>query len=157
VIISTVIFLLIMFSDLSDLRLWAIQGYYTGNHPMVQETPQLLIPVSATSKGNHWSEHLAIHTGLHTKMEITFLRHCAISLPRVLNDIQSSATLLNTSGTIDDLLKHIHLLSKVFTELHAWLQSKIIVLKPNVFWYTETIRKTKHERGKVKNVGEEPC
>ena len=66
-----------------------------------------------------------------SKKEITFRRHCAISVPDFIKNTKSSAILLCTSGAVDDLVEAYNSDVKFLTNKHAPLQRETITLRPN--------------------------
>ena len=73
------------------------------------------------------------YTGLpqHIKKDITFRRHCAMSVPDFIEDIKSSAMLLCTSGAVEDRVVAYNSGFKFSINKHAALQRKTIILRPN--------------------------
>jgi len=78
------------------------------NSSIIKGTPSNVHPYLYDSRGKDSGDHFAIQVILdcakpqHSKKEITFRRHCAISVPDFIEDIKSSAILLCTSGAVDD-------------------------------------------------------
>jgi hypothetical protein len=125
---------------------------------IIHGMPSIVDPCLYDTKGNRSGDHLGIYVTLdytkplHIKKEITFRRHCAISLPEFMKDIETSTTLQCTSGTTDDLVDAYNSGIKVLIEKHAPLQRKIITLRPNAPWYTEELRESKHKRRKAERL-----
>jgi len=73
-------------------------------------------------------------------------------VPDFIEDIKLSATLLCTSGAVDDLVEAYNLGVKFLINKHGPLQRKIITLRPNAPWYTEELREGKHNRQKAERL-----
>ena len=78
------------------------------NSSIIKGSPSIVDLCLYDSRGKDSVDHFVIQVTLdcaklqHSKKEITFRRHCAISVPDFTEDIKSSATLLCTSGAVDD-------------------------------------------------------
>ena len=78
---------------------------------IIKGSPSIVDPCLYDSRGKDSGDHLAIQVTLdcakpqHSKKQITFRRHFAISVPDFIEEIKSSATLLCTSGAIDNLVE----------------------------------------------------
>ena len=125
---------------------------------IINGMPSIVNPCLYDIKGNRSGDHLGIYMTvdcikpLQRKKEITFRRHCAISLPEFTKDIETSTTLQCTSATTDDLVDARNSGIKVLIEKHASLQRKIITLRPNAPWYTEELRESKQKRRKAERL-----
>ena len=117
---------------------------------IIKGSPSIVDPFLYDSRGKDPGGHFAIQVTLdcskqqHSKKEITFRRHCAISLSDFIEDIKSSATLLCTSCAVDNLVEAYYSGVKVLINKHAPLQRKTITLRPNAPWYTEELQEEKH-------------
>jgi len=100
-------------------------------------SPSIVDPSLYDSRGKDSGDHFVIQVTLdcakpqHSKKEITYRRHCVISVPDFIEDIKSYATLLCTCGAVDDLVEAYNSGVKLLINKHAPLQKKPITLSPN--------------------------
>jgi len=69
-----------------------------------------------------------------------------------MEDIKLSATLLCTSGAVDDPVEAYNSGVKFLINKHAPLQRKTITPRPNTSWYAEELLEGKHNRRKAERL-----
>ena len=108
-----------------------------------------LIPHLCDSNGSITVDHLDLLAKLkfpkpcHQRKVVTYRKFRSISLADFMNDLDSSAKLKLSDGSVNDLVNSYNVGIREIVDKHAPLKTKEITLRPNCPWYNETIHNGK--------------
>ncbi len=124
----------------------------------LMDIPSILDPCLGDSKGNNLGDHLAVlfHVNIGKPQavckQVSYRKLRAINVDDFLSDISCCQPLHDLEQPLCDLVDVYDTNLADLIDTHAPLITRHITLRPHAPWYSESLRKAKHERRKLERV-----
>ena len=130
---------------------WMWSLLYRDNTCIVPALPKVYDPCLCNTHGNSSGDHLAVSFDVNARKPsgvrktTTFRRFRQISVPDFKTDIASLSDLL-VDGPVGEMVEAYDTGLRHIVDNHAPLVMKTVTLRPNSPWYTDELRREKHNR-----------